>query len=78
MTDKYSQVSGPSKLSLKRYRDLHTENEEGRKLTEILKEDLYALVTSLSRRIQMEGEKYRFNRKVQHLPFSLSFGSIPK
>jgi hypothetical protein len=57
MTDTFPQVSKPATIALETYRH-RCDVEERRRLTEILKEDLYSLVTSLPRRIQMDGEAW--------------------
>ncbi|KAK7093641.1 hypothetical protein V1264_007349 [Littorina saxatilis] len=57
MTDSYTQVAAPAKAALEKYRDRQSSIEGCRPLVEILKENLYSLVTSLPRRIRMEDEE---------------------
>ena len=64
MTDGYSQVAAPAKTALEKYRDKQDGIDGCRPLVQLLKENLYSLVTSLPRRIKMEGKVGRVVRRV--------------
>lgn len=55
MTDGYEQVSKVARSVLEVYRDKQDATDNCRPLVELLKENLFALITSLPRRIRMEG-----------------------
>ena len=57
ITDSYSQVAAPANAALERYRDKQDSIDGCWPLVQLLKENLYALVTSLPRRIKMEGKR---------------------
>lgn len=57
MTDSYEQVSKTAKRTLETYRDKQDSLDDCRPLVELLKENLFTLVTSLPRKIRMEDEE---------------------
>ncbi|XP_076451968.1 TELO2-interacting protein 1 homolog [Babylonia areolata] len=57
MTDEYSQVAAPAAAALEEFRTNQSGGDGSLKLLMILKEDLFALLTSLPRRIRMEDEE---------------------